>query len=144
LIRTRAPSARRRWLKKINKTLFAQRELAREAAAKKKFAEEEEKKRQEEEAEKQKERKQLEEIVAAQTKVLEEKLTQLASTMTPKPGATGVIDPESTQIQRAGMTTGGDVSFPGTSAIRFRAWTSVWRRRRVRCYRSCWWCCWFY
>ena len=102
-----------------HKTLFAQRELAREAAAKKKFAEEEEKKRQEEEAEKQKERKQLEEIVAAQTKVLEEKLTQLASTMTPKPGATGVIDPESTQIQRAGMTTGGDVSFPGTSAHPF-------------------------
>jgi formylglycine-generating enzyme required for sulfatase activity len=102
-----------------HKTLFAQRELAREAAAKKKFAEEEEKKRQEEEAEKQKDRKQLEEIVAAQTKVLEEKLTQLASTMTPKPGATGVIDPESTQIQRAGMTTGGDVSFPGTSAHPF-------------------------
>ncbi len=102
-----------------HKTLFAQRELAREAAAKKKFAEEEEKKRLEEEAEKQKERKQLEEIVAAQTKVLEEKLTQLASTMTPKPGATGAIDPESTQIQRAGMTTGGDVSFPGTSAHPF-------------------------
>ena len=102
-----------------NKTLFAQRELAREAAAKKKFAEEEEKKRQEEEAEKAKERKQLEEIVAAQTKVLEEKLTQLASTMTPKPGATGAFDPDSTQIQRAGMTTGGDVSFPGTSAYPF-------------------------
>src|SRR4030095_4254537 len=68
-----------------NKTLFAQRELAREAAAKKKFAEEEEKRRKEDEAEKAQERKQLEEIVAAQTKVLEEKLTQLASTMTPKP-----------------------------------------------------------
>ena len=102
-----------------HKTLFAQRELAREAAAKKKFAEEEAKKREEEEAEKAKERKQLEEIVAAQTKVLEEKLTQLASTMTPRPGATGGIDPESTQIQRAGMTTGGDLSFPGTSAHPF-------------------------
>src|SRR5499427_4362882 len=59
-----------------NKTLFAQRELAREAAAKKKLADEAEKKRQEEEAAREKERKQLEEIVAAQTKVLEEKLTQ--------------------------------------------------------------------
>lgn len=102
-----------------HKTLFAQRELAREAAAKKRFAEEEEKKRLDEEAEKQKERKQLEEIVAAQTKVLEEKLTQLTSSMTPKPAATGAIDPESTQIQRAGMTTGGDISFPGTSAHPF-------------------------
>jgi serine/threonine-protein kinase len=100
-----------------HKTLFAQRELAREAAAKKKFAEEEEKKRLDEEAEKQKERKQLEEIVAAQTKVLEEKLTQLASTMTPK--APVGVDPEATQMQRAGMTTGGDVSFPGTSAHPF-------------------------
>ncbi len=99
-----------------NKTLFAQRELAREAAAKKKLAEEEEKKRQAEESEKEKERKQLEEIVAAQTKVLEEKLTQLASTMTPR---TGPIDPELTHMQRAGMTTGGDVSFPGTSAHPF-------------------------
>src|SRR5204863_1023663 len=48
-----------------NKTLFAQRELAREAAARQKFADEEEKKRQAEEAEKEKERKQLEAIVAA-------------------------------------------------------------------------------
>ena len=99
-----------------NKTLFAQRELAREAAARKKLAEEQEQKRQAEEAEKEKERKQLEEIVAAQTKVLEEKLTQLASTMTPK---TGPIDAEMTHMQRAGMTTGGDVSFPGTSAHPF-------------------------
>jgi len=96
------------------KTLFAQRELAQEAAAKKKFAEEQEQKRQEEEASKHKERKQLEEIVAAQTKVLEEKLSQLASSM-PK----GMVDAEATQIQRAGMTTGGDVSFPGTSAHPF-------------------------
>lgn len=100
-----------------NKTLFAQRELAREAAARKKIVEEEEKKRLAEEAEKEKERKQLEEIVAAQTKVLEEKLTQLASTMSPK--ATGPADPDATQMQRAGMTTGGDVSFPGTSAHPF-------------------------
>ncbi|MGZ8848102.1 MAG: SUMF1/EgtB/PvdO family nonheme iron enzyme, partial [Pyrinomonadaceae bacterium] len=99
-----------------NKTLFAQRELAREAAARKQFAEEEEKKRQKEEAAKEKDRKQLEEIVAAQTKVLEEKLTQLASTMTPKAAP---LDPEATQIQRAGMTTGGDVSFPGTASHPF-------------------------
>jgi hypothetical protein len=39
--------------------------------------------------------------------------------MTPKPGAPGAFDPDSTQIQRAGMTTGGDVSFPGTSAYPF-------------------------
>src|SRR5262245_12858619 len=84
-----------------NKTLFAQRELAREAAARKRFAEEEEKKRLAEEQEKEQERKQLEAIVAAQTKVLEEKLTQLASTMTPK---TAPIDPDLTQMQRAGMT----------------------------------------
>ncbi len=100
-----------------NKTLFAQRELAREAEARKKFAEEEEKKRQEEAAAKDKERKQLEEIVAAQTKVLEEKLTQLASTMTPKTAPPQ--DPEATQMQRAGMTTGGDVSFPGTASHPF-------------------------
>ena len=98
------------------KTLFAQRELAQEAAAKKKFVEEQEQKRQEEEASKQKERKQLEEIVAAQTKVLEEKLSQLASSM---PKGIGVVDAEATQIQRAGITTGGDVSFPGTSAHPF-------------------------
>src|SRR5256886_652980 len=72
------------------KTLFAQRELAREAAAKQRFAEEaaqrsrvEEQKRRDEEAARDSERKHLEEIVAAQTKVLEEKLTQLASTMSP-------------------------------------------------------------
>jgi eukaryotic-like serine/threonine-protein kinase len=104
-----------------NKTLFAQRELAKEAAAKQKFAAEEEARRKaadqkqqaESDAARDKERKQLEEIVAAQTKVLEEKLTLLASTMTPKP-----VDPEATHMQRAGVTT-GDVSFPGTSAHAF-------------------------
>src|SRR5437763_6037014 len=105
------------------KTLFAQRELAREAAAKKKFAEEEEQKRQTEEQKKQqeeaareKERKQLEEIVAAQTKVLEEKLTQLASTMSPR--APAGLDPEATQMQRAGVITGGD-SFTGSAVQTF-------------------------
>src|SRR5204862_3068749 len=64
-----------------NKTLFAQRELAREAAARQRLGQEEaarlkaeEEKRKAEEAAKEKERKQLEEIVAAQTKVLEERL----------------------------------------------------------------------
>ena len=105
------------------KTLFAQRELAREAAARKKLAEEEEQKlraeeqkRQDEQATRDKERRQLEEIVAAQTKVLEEKLTQLASTMTPKPP--GALDPEATHIQRAGVTT-GNVSLSGTAAESF-------------------------
>ena len=104
------------------KTLFAQRELAREAAVRKKLAEEEaqkrkaeEEKKQQEDAAREKERKQLEEIVAAQTKVLEEKLTQLASTMSPK---TAVVDPEATQMQRAGVITGGD-SFAGTAAQPF-------------------------
>jgi formylglycine-generating enzyme required for sulfatase activity/serine/threonine protein kinase len=104
------------------KTLFAQRELAREAAARKKLAEEEElqrkaeaEKKQQEDAAREKERKQLEEIVAAQTKVLEEKLTQLASTMSPK---TAAVDPEATQMQRAGVITGGD-SFAGTAAQPF-------------------------
>ena len=104
------------------KTLFAQRELAREAAAKQRFAEEaaqrlraEEQKRQDEEAARDKERKHLEEIVAAQTKVLEEKLTQLASTMSPK---TGGVDAEATHIQRAGVITGGD-SFAGVASQPF-------------------------
>lgn len=106
------------------KTLFAQRELAREAAVKEKFKQEAEERRQaeaqkqKEEADaREKERKHLEEIVAAQTKVLEEKLTQLASTMSPK--TVGAGDPESTHIQRAGVTTGGDLSFPGTAAHPF-------------------------
>jgi len=105
-----------------NKTLFAQRELAREAAAKQKFVAEEEdrrkaadqKKEEAESAAREKERKHLEEIVAAQTKVLEEKLTQLASTMTPRP-----LDPETTHMQRTGVTTGNDLSLPGTSAHPF-------------------------
>ena len=95
-----------------HKTLFAQRELAREAAQKQRLADEEavrlraeEQKREQEEAARDKERKHLEEIVAAQTKVLEEKLTQLASTMSPK---TGGVDAEATHVQRAGMITGGD------------------------------------
>lgn len=105
-----------------NKTLFAQRELAKEAAAKQRLAEEEalrlraeEQKREREEAARDKERKHLEEIVAAQTKVLEEKLTQLASTMSPKAGG---VDAEATHIQRAGVITGGD-SFAGSTSQAF-------------------------
>src|SRR2546430_1448504 len=69
-------------------------------------------KRQDEATARDKERKHLEEIVAAQTKVLEEKLTQLASTMSPK---TGGVDAEATHIQRAAMITGGD-SFAGSAS----------------------------
>jgi formylglycine-generating enzyme required for sulfatase activity len=105
-----------------HKTLFAQRELAREAAQKQRLADEEaqrskaeEQKREQEEATRDKERKHLEEIVAAQTKVLEEKLTQLASTMSPKAGG---VDAEATHIQRAGVITGGD-SFAGSTSQAF-------------------------
>lgn len=108
-----------------HKTLFAQRELAREAAARQRLEKEEaarlkaeEEKRKEEEAAKDKERKHLEEIVAAQTKVLEEKLTQLASTMSPKPGATGAVDVEATHVQQPGAITAGS-SLAGTAAQPF-------------------------
>jgi len=108
-----------------HKTLFAQRELAREAAARQKLEQEEaarlkaeEEKRQHEQAAKENERKQLEEIVAAQTKVLEEKLTQLASTMSPKPGATSGVDIEVTHIQQPGAITAGS-SLAGTAAQPF-------------------------
>jgi serine/threonine-protein kinase len=106
-----------------NKTLFAQRELAREAAARQRLDQEEseraraeEQKRQSEEAAREKERKHLEDIVAAQTKVLEEKLTQLASTMSPKPG--GGVDAEATHIQHPGVITGSN-SFAGTASQPF-------------------------
>jgi serine/threonine-protein kinase len=106
-----------------NKTLFAQRELAREAAARQRREQEEAEraraeaqKREAEQAAREKERKHLEEIVAAQTKVLEERLTQLASTMSPKPG--GAVDAEATHIQHPGVITGGS-SFPGTAAQPF-------------------------
>ncbi len=108
-----------------HKTLFAQRELAREAAARQRLEKEEaarlkaeEEKRKDEEAAKEKERKHLEDIVAAQTKVLEEKLTQLASTMSPKPGAAGGVDVEATQIQQPGAITAGS-SLAGTAAHPF-------------------------
>ena len=105
-----------------HKTLFAQRELAREAAARQRLEQEEaarlkaeEEKRNQEAAAKEKERKHLEELVAAQTKVLEEKLTQLASTMSPKAGA---VDAEATHIQQPGVITAGS-SLAGTGAQPF-------------------------
>jgi formylglycine-generating enzyme required for sulfatase activity len=115
-------------LEEEQKTLFAQKELAREAQtkrkhaqeeaeAKRKRAEEEEQKRKANEGEREAERRHLEELVAKQTKVLEEKLTQLASTMSPK--TTAVVDAEATQVQRGGVSTFGDNSFPGASAHSF-------------------------
>jgi formylglycine-generating enzyme required for sulfatase activity/serine/threonine protein kinase len=102
------------------KIRMAREELAREGEARRKFAdneakrkaEEEEQKRQAGAAERDEERRRLEDLVAAQTKVLEEKLTQLAATMSPK--TTGVVDPDATHVQRVGADT-GDNSFPGTS-----------------------------
>src|SRR5437762_7504621 len=74
------------------KTRIAREELAREAEARRRLTNEEERRRQEEESEKVEERRHLEEIVAKQTKVLEERLTQLAATMSPK--ETAVVDPD--------------------------------------------------
>src|SRR5213080_232044 len=96
------------------KTLFAQRELAREAEAKRKLAEEEEQKRKAEGQEREAERKHLEELVAQQTKVLEEKLNQLASTMAPKMAAAGS---ESAQFHRSGIATVGESSCPAISDV---------------------------
>ncbi len=108
-------------LEEEQKTLFAERELAREAQARRnqadRKADEEEQKRKAGEGEREAERKHLEELVAKQTKVLEEKLTQLASTMSPKTTAT--VDPEATQVQRGGAATMGDNSFPGSAARSF-------------------------
>jgi len=108
-------------LEEEQKTVFAQRELAREAQAKRKHADdeaeakrqranEEEQKRKAGESDREAERRHLEELVAKQTKVLEDKLTQLASTMTPK--STAIVDPEATHVQGAGGATLGDTSFP--------------------------------
>jgi eukaryotic-like serine/threonine-protein kinase len=109
------------------KTMLARQELAREAEAKRKMAEleaeakrqvaaaqeekrkAEEQQRKSEEEKRDAERKHLEDLVAQQTKALEEKLTQLASTMSPKGSA--VADPETTQVAR-GVATVGENSFP--------------------------------
>jgi serine/threonine-protein kinase len=104
-------------LEEDQKSLYAQRELAREAEARRKHIDEEEQKQKAGEVDREAERKHLEELVAKQTKVLEEKLTQLASTMSPK--TTAVVDPEATQVQRGGGATLGDNSFPGASSQSF-------------------------
>jgi eukaryotic-like serine/threonine-protein kinase len=97
------------------KTLYAKQELAREAEARRRLTEQEDRKRKDEEAEKEQERRHLEEIVAKQTKVLEEKLTQLAATMSPKETAT--VDPEATQLQRSSVATVGDNSYPNAQSL---------------------------
>src|SRR6267154_1804279 len=104
-------------LEEDQKSLYAQRELAKEAEHRRKRVDEAEQKRKSEEGDRDAERKHLEELVAKQTKVLEDKLTQLASTMSPK--ATAVADPEATQVQRGGGATLGDNSFPGAGPQSF-------------------------
>jgi serine/threonine-protein kinase len=99
-------------LEEDQKSLYAQRELAREAEARRKIVDQEEQKRKAEEVDRDAERRHLEELVAKQTRVLEEKLTQLASTMSPK--ATAGIDPEATHIQQPGMST-ADNSLAGNA-----------------------------
>lgn len=99
------------------KTLFAQRELAREAEARRQHEEEEEQKRLAEDQERDAERKHLEALVAQQTKVLEEKLNQLASTMSPKTAS--LAGSESAQFHRSGVATVGESSFPAISATGF-------------------------
>jgi serine/threonine-protein kinase len=96
-------------LEEDQKSLYAQRELAREAEHRRKLVDAEEQKQKTGELDREAERKHLEELVAAQTKVLEEKLTQLASTMSPK--ASAAVDPEATHIQHPGMAT-ADNSIP--------------------------------
>jgi eukaryotic-like serine/threonine-protein kinase len=102
----------------------AREELAREQEARRKYSDDDDKRKSDEAEERRKagaeerdeERRRLEELVAAQTKVLEEKLTQLAATMSPK--TTAVADGEATHVQRVGTAT-GDNSFAGTSAHAF-------------------------
>src|SRR6267154_388576 len=104
-------------LEEDEKSLYAQRELARDAAHRRKPVDEAAQKRKVEEGDRAAERRHLEELVAKQTKVLEDKLTQLASTMSPK--ATTAADPEATQVQRGGGATLGDQSFPGAGPQSF-------------------------
>ena len=104
-------------LEEEQKSLYAQRELAREAENRRKLVDEEEQKQKAGEDNRDAERRHLEELVAKQTKVLEDKLNQLASSMSPK--ATAVADPEATQVQRGGVSTLGENSFTGTAAQSF-------------------------
>jgi serine/threonine protein kinase len=97
------------------KTRIAREELAREAEARHRRADEEEQKQKEEDGERDEERRHLEELVAKQTKVLEEKLTQLAATMSPK--GTAALDPDATKVQRSGVATVGESSYPSVPAF---------------------------
>src|SRR5438552_968038 len=75
----------------------AQEELAREAEARRRFVdEEEERKRQADSGKQEEDRRHLEELVAKQTAVIEERLAHLASTMSPK--TTAVVDPDATHV----------------------------------------------
>ena len=102
-------------LEEDQKSLYAQRELVKEAENRRKLIDEEEQKQKAGEDKRDAERQHLEELVAKQTKVLEDKLTQLASTMSPK---AAVADIDATQVQR-GVSTLGENSFPGTAAQSF-------------------------
>jgi len=91
------------------KMRFAKEELAREAEARRRYVDETEEKRKGEDEGRGEERRHLEELVAKQTKVLEDKLTQLAATMSPKGAG---VDPDATQVQRSGVATVGESSYP--------------------------------
>jgi serine/threonine-protein kinase len=101
------------------KTKFAQNELAREAQARRQRADEEEKRRKADEEYKENERKRLEDIVAKQTKVIEEKLTLLHASMSR--GGAAVVDPDATHVQSAmgGAATAGNNNFPSATARSF-------------------------
>lgn len=97
------------------KMRFAKQELAREAEARQKFATSlSDQKRKDESEGRDEERRHLEELVAKQTKVLEEKLTQLAATMSPKAG----VDPDATQVRPSGVATVGESSYPNVPGFR--------------------------
>lgn len=69
-----------------------------------------EERRLEEERRRDEERKRVEELVAHQTKAIEERLSQLAASIPPKPAA--VVDTEATQVRPVGATTVTENSYP--------------------------------
>ncbi|HVS20986.1 MAG TPA: SUMF1/EgtB/PvdO family nonheme iron enzyme, partial [Pyrinomonadaceae bacterium] len=99
------------------KIRVAQEELAREAEARRRLIDNQARQRKTDEGDRQEERRHLEELVAKQTKVLEDKLTALAATMSPKTIA--VIDPDATQVRPTGVATVGDSSYPPGAAQSF-------------------------
>src|SRR5439155_12572259 len=90
-------------LEEEQKSLYAQRELAREAETRRKIVDDEAQKRKADEVDREAERRHLEELVAKQTKVLEDKLTQLTSNMSPKGGS--AVDTDATNLQRDVFST---------------------------------------